>query len=74
MLSVENVYYQMTNLDSTNPSDKLKLKAIKKRKRFTSQNSDHLALLNVYTEFNKCKGGRQQVDFCNEYLLNQKSI
>jgi len=48
MLSVENVFYTMTNLDSTNPHDKLKLKAIKKRKRFMSQNSDHLALLNVF--------------------------
>jgi HrpA-like RNA helicase len=48
MLSVENVFYTMTNLDSKNPRDKAKLKAIKKRKRFTSQNSDHLALLNVF--------------------------
>lgn len=48
MLSVENVFYTMTNLDSKNPRDKLKLKAIKKRKRFLSQSSDHLALMNVF--------------------------
>lgn len=56
MLSVENVFYQMTNLDSKNPKDKFKLKAIKKRKRFTSQHSDHLALLNVFTDFLKVSG------------------
>lgn len=54
MLSVENVFFMMTNLDSTNPRDKLKLKAIKKRKKFTSQNSDHLALLNVYQAYMAC--------------------
>lgn len=48
MLSVENVFFAFTNLDSNNPSDKLKLKAIKKRKKFMCQSSDHLALLNVY--------------------------
>ena len=48
MLSVENDFYTITNLDSKNPHDKLKLKSIKKRKRFTSQHSDHLALLNVF--------------------------
>jgi HrpA-like RNA helicase len=73
MLSVENVFYQMTNLDSKNPKDKFKLKAIKKRKRFNSQHSDHLALLNVFTDFLKMSG-RQQAEFCNEYLLNHKSI
>ena len=36
MLSVENVFFTMTNLDSTNPHDKLKLKAIKKRRKFMS--------------------------------------
>jgi len=74
MLSVENVYFTTTNLDSANSRDKIKLKAIKKRKRFLSQNSDHLALLNVYKEYLKCKGGREQSDFCNEYFLNLKSI
>lgn len=59
MLSVENVFFTLTNLDSTNPRDKIKLKQIKKRKRFMSQNSDHLCLLNIYQEFRKLKNGRQ---------------
>lgn len=74
MLSVENVFYTVTNLDSTNPRDKIKLKQIKKRKRFMSQSSDHLCLLNVFQEFLKFGSGRPQVDFCNEYLINYKSI
>lgn len=73
MLSVENIFYQMTNLDAKNQKDKLKLKAIKKRKRFSNQHSDHLALLMVLKEFVKISG-RQQPEFCNEYLLNFKSI
>lgn len=58
MLSVENVFFTMTNLDSTNPGDKLKLKAIKKRKKFMSQSSDHIALLNVYQGYTQMQGGR----------------
>lgn len=48
MLSVENVFFTITNLDSSNPHNKLKLKAIKKRRKFMSQSSDHLALFNVF--------------------------
>lgn len=58
MLSVENVFFTMTNLDASNPRDKLKLKAIKKRKKFMSQSSDHLALLNVFQGFVQLKSGR----------------
>ena len=64
----------MKNLDSTNPHDKLKLKAIKKRRKFMSQSSDHLALLNVFQGYIQLQNGRQQAEFCREYLLNQKSI
>ena len=72
MLSVENVYYTFTNLDSNNPRDKLKIKAVKKRKRFLNPSSDHLGLLSVFEEFKQ--SGRNQVYFCAEYLLNMKSI
>jgi HrpA-like RNA helicase len=72
MLSVENVYYTFQNLDSSNPRDKLKIKAIKNRKRFLVPNSDHLSLLAVYEQYKKA--GRNSNSFCNEYLLNGKSI
>lgn len=58
MLSVENVYYTHSNLDSNNPRDKLKIKAIKKRKRFLNPSSDHLSLLSVFEEYKK--SGRNQ--------------
>lgn len=53
MLSVENVFYTAHALDATNPRDKEKLKAIKKRKRLLAQNSDHLSLLAVFEEYQK---------------------
>lgn len=59
MLSVENVFFMITNLDSTNPHDKLKLKSIKKRKKFMSQSSDHIALLNVFQGYMALQNGRQ---------------
>ena len=58
MLSVENVFFMMTNLDSNNPHDKIKLKAIKKRKKFMSQSSDHIALLNVFQGYTQLQNGR----------------
>jgi HrpA-like RNA helicase len=72
MLSVENVFYNFQNLDTNNPRDKLKIKAIKNRKRLLVPNSDHLSLLAVYEEYKKA--GRNANSFCNENLLNAKSI
>jgi HrpA-like RNA helicase len=74
MLSVENVFYTITNLDSNSPADKVKIKSIKRRKRLMAPSSDHLSLLNVYREFVGIRDGRQQAQWCQEYLLNFKSI
>ena len=46
MLSVENIFYQVgNNLNENNPADKLKIKAVKKRKRLLVPHSDHLGML-----------------------------
>ena len=58
MLSVENVFYTHSNLDSNDPRDKIKIKKIKKRKKLLHPGSDHLSHLLVFEEFKK--SGRSQ--------------
>jgi HrpA-like RNA helicase len=70
MLSVENVFYGSSS-DSTT-IDKQKSKAMKRRKRLLNQSSDHLSLLQVFTAWQD--QATNKVAFCNEHLINIKSL
>lgn len=71
MLSVENVFYQASSYGEV---DKHKAKAIKRRNAILNQSSDHLALLNIFNEFQKLTSTQAKNQFCSEYLLNGKSL
>ena len=70
MLSVENVFYGSSS-DSTT-IDKQKSKTMKRRKRLLNQSSDHLSLLQVFTAWQE--QANNKVSFCNEHLINIKSL
>lgn len=72
MLSVENVFYGSQTLES-DQKDKQKAKAIKRRKHLLNASSDHLSLLQVYNAFEE-QAESSRSTFCNEHLLNIKSI